>query len=392
MPQDGEDHGMPVESGADTFAVPAGSDPGQSPRSTGAVDACVFHEWSSIEEIAPYIEGGWRDLLTTLPPRQIQPRPLYSNPLGGKREETYPAQGSIGLSYEVFADEILDNRAAGRVVLGYDESILLTASASFHAAKSVIRAINTWTQEDWLARDERLHGLILVSGSMPDVAAEEIRRLGADDRMVGVAIGANALNLTFGHPAYRPILKAAAEQGLPIVLQASSDLAASLLTAPVAGGQATMYGEYQALNTHSPMSHLAAMIIQGVFEELPELKVLVVGGGVTWVPGYVWRLDYAHRFNHQSSPWLKREPSEYFRDHVKIATYQLEQAPSREQLEAVLTSAPWMQSSLVYTSGYPNSDSLTPELVASRLPAGWTDDVLRTNADGLFRWAGGTAS
>jgi predicted TIM-barrel fold metal-dependent hydrolase len=72
----------------------------------------------------------------------------------------------------------------------------------------------------WLTRDERFHGLILVSGAIPDVAVREIERLGRDKRMVGVAIGANALNLTFGHPVYFPILRAAAEQAQPVILQA----------------------------------------------------------------------------------------------------------------------------------------------------------------------------
>ena len=93
----------------------------------------------------------------------------------------------------------------------------------------------------WLARDERLYGLILVSGAMADVAAEEIRRLGRNERMVGVAMGANVLNLTFGHPAYHPIYRAAADQGLPVVIQVGSDLPASLLTPPVAGGHASTY-------------------------------------------------------------------------------------------------------------------------------------------------------
>ncbi|MGW4335744.1 amidohydrolase family protein [Rhodococcus koreensis] len=352
------------------------------------IDGFAFHEWTSMQDLAPYLGRGWRDLLTSLPPRQVQPSPLYVNPLGKKLEAAYSAQED-GQEFDTFQHLMLDAWSPDRVVLGYDESVLMTASASYYAAEEIIRAINTWTAEEWLGRDDRLHGLILVSGAMPDVAVKEIERFGRNDRMVGVAIGANALNLTFGHPVYHPIFKAASEQGLPVVLQVGSDLAASLLTPPVAGGQAATYSEYLSLNTHSLMSHIAAMIVQGVFEKFPDLKVLVVGGGLTWVPGYLWRLDYAYRFNHQGAPWLKRMPSEYFQDSIRVSTYQMERSASNEALAAVLSTAPWMRSSLVYTSGFPNRDCLDPDAMRSRLPGDWADDVLRNNALDLFRWPAG---
>jgi uncharacterized protein len=367
------------------------ADPASDTRPGGgtrarAVDGCVFHEWSSIQDLAPYLSRGWRDLLTTLPSRQIQPSPLYVDPLGGRLPGTYPSGGTTGLQFETLVEHVLDAWSPERVVLGYADSVLMTASASLYAAKAIVSAINSWTVDAWLCRDERLYGLILVSAAMPEAAVAEIDRMAGNDRMVGVAIGANALNLTFGHPAYHPILAAAAEHNLPVVVQVEADLAATLLTPPVAGGQAAMYGEYHALNAHSLMSHAAAMIVQGVFEQFPKLRVLLLGGGVTWIPGYLWRLDYAYRFNHQAVPWLTRPPSEYFRDFIRVGTHQLERSVSRESLAAVLETTPWLQSSLVYTSGFPSADALGPGTVAARLPDGWVDDALYNNAFGLFRW------
>lgn len=351
---------------------------------SAAVDGMAFHEWTTMAELAPYLGKGWRDLLTALPPRQVEPQPLYRSPLGTKLDAAYGEE-----EYDSFQRLLLDAWSPDRVVLGYDRSILLTASASFYAAEEIIRAINTWTAEAWLARDERLHGLILVSGSLPEVAAQEIRRFARNDRMVGVAIGANALNLTFGHPVYHPIFEAAAEEGLPVVIQTGSDLAANLLTPPIAGGQSSSYGEYKTLNTQSHMSHVAAMILQGLFEKYADLRVLLVGGGLTWVPGEIWRLDYAYRFNHQSTPWLRRLPSAYFKESIRVSTYEMERSLSNDALAAVLSAAPWMRSSLVYTSGFPNRDCLAPDDVASRLPVDWVDDVVRNNALDLFRWPEG---
>jgi predicted TIM-barrel fold metal-dependent hydrolase len=359
----------------------AGSD-----RVVATVDACVFHEWFSSSDLAPYLRKGWRELLTSVPARSAGPMPLYINPMGSKFEAAFPTDGTVGVPFESFKEQVLDAWSPDRVVLGYDESILMTASANVYAAAEIIRATNEWTAEAWLPRDDRLYGLILVSGARADLAAREIRRLGRNERMVGVAVGANVLNLTFGHPAYHPIYKAASELGLPVVLQVGSDLAASLLTPPVAGGQAAMYGEYDALNSHALMSHVAGMIVQGVFELFPDLKVLLVGGGVTWVPGYLWRLDYAYKFAHQSAPWLKRMPSEYFKDSISVSTYQLERSLSDKALESVLETAPWLRANLIYASGYPNRDALDPGAVRSRLPASWADAALAGNALEFFRW------
>ena len=60
---------------------------------------------------------------------------------------------------------------------------------------------------------------------MPDPGKmAEIRRAGAHERMVGIALGANGLGLPFGHPAYHPIYEAASEMKLPILIQVGLDL------------------------------------------------------------------------------------------------------------------------------------------------------------------------
>ena len=142
------------------------------------------------------------------------------------------------------------------------------------------------------------------------------------------------------------------------------------------------------MNMHPLMSHVAAMIIQGV-RRFPDLKVLLVGGGITWVPGYLWRLDYAYKYTHQGAPWLTRMPSDYFRESVYVSTYQLERSPAPEALEAALRTASWLSSRIVYASGYPNYDSMAPEVVEARLPVDWQRNIFRDNAMEFFRWPRG---
>ena len=250
------------------------------------------------------------------------------------------------------------------------------------------RAGNEWTADHWLAADERLHALILVATALPEHAAAEIRRAGQDPRMVGVSLGANGLGRPFGHPVYHPIYEAAVELDLPVVIQVGSDAATDQLTKPVAGGLPSTHAEYTALGSHALATHVASLIGQGVFDLFPTLRVLLVAGGLTWIPGYLWRFDYWHHMNGRETPWLSQLPSEYFLEHVSVTTYDAERTPTPEQLAQALGALPGLERSLVYASGYPSATAARPADAAARLPAGWHDALFRENAQRLFRWPG----
>jgi predicted TIM-barrel fold metal-dependent hydrolase len=134
------------------------------------------------------------------------------------------------------------------------------------------------------------------------------------------------------------------------------------------------------------MSHVSNIIIQGVFDHFPQLKVVLIGGGITWIPGFLWRLDYWYKANRSEAPSLTALPSEYFARHVRVATYQLERSPGVSKLSSALAGTPWMRESLMYASGYGSPDWEDPADTAARLPVGWAADVLRSNAKGCFRW------
>jgi predicted TIM-barrel fold metal-dependent hydrolase len=190
----------------------------------------------------------------------------------------------------------------------------------------------------------------------------------------------------FGHPVYRPILRAAAEMSLPIVIQANSDTAATLLTPPVAGGLATTFAEYKSHIAQASMSHLSGMVLSGVFSEMPDLQVLVVGCGATWIPSYLWRYDYYYKIEAHEAPWLVDLPSEYFRRHVRVATYPLESADEPRRILNALATVPWLDSVLMYASGYPSYDWQEPDALRERIPAAWHQRVFHDNARDFFRW------
>lgn len=352
------------------------------------IDGCAFHEWPSPTTLAEYVDPGWRQAILREGdrggPLSLKAQWLFKNPRGDYAEDTYPDNDVPGSDLTKTVEQILDAGHCDRVILGYREGILTTAVNNYLLARVAVQAANRWTIDEWLERDTRLYGHVLVCNAVPETAAADIREFGAHERMVAVALGANCLGRGFGHAIYHPIYEAAAEMGLPVVIQAGSDAISSLDGTPTAGGLPTTYAEYATHASHTIMGHVAGMIMQGVFEKFPTLQVLCVGGGATWLPSYAWRLDYWFKTTAQDSPWVKRLPSEYLRDHIRIGTHSLESPREPGRLATALRTFSGIEEMIVYTSGYPTREWETPSTTGDRIPAEWHSAVFRDNGARLF--------
>jgi predicted TIM-barrel fold metal-dependent hydrolase len=358
------------------------------------IDACAFHDWASSRDLLPYLSDGWQTLVLGEGER---PAPLdlksvwrFTDPRGGRALETYPESGlPPGTDFDFVCAQLLDPGKRERLVLGYFEGLLTTAFPQPYLAVQAVRAANDWTIEHWLDRDPRLFGHVLITSGQPNEAADEIRRVGTHEQMVAVALGANGLGKPFGHPAYRPIHDAAAELGLPLVVQIGCDAMGDLTTIPTGIGLPATYAEYSIHGAQALQTHAGSLITEGVFDLHPELKVLLVGGGGAWVPWFLWNVDYIFRQTRRlETPWLHMNPSEYFTRHVRLATYQLERFPAPERLAKLLRTIPDGERMFLYASGYPRMDWEEPEDVASRIPEDWRRRVFVENAEEFYRWPG----
>jgi predicted TIM-barrel fold metal-dependent hydrolase len=350
------------------------------------IDSLVFHDWPGTKSLTPYMTRGYREWFE---------RP--GDPFGALAMRTHwryrdPREPRGDAKDFAALRAWLDDIATERVVLGYQDANLITASPNHYPVRALVRAANDWLAAERLAADPRLFGLIMISTSLPDEAAAEVRRVAENDRFVGISMGINALGRPFGDPLYHPIYRAASEAGLPIVIQVGSDATASTNSTPVGGGFPTTFAEVHAMAAESHMTHMASLITQGVFDLFPDLRVLLVGGGVTWVPGSAWRLDYWYKMYSREMPWLKALPSEYFCKYFRVATHELEKVPDPARFARALGSLPDMESMLVYASGFPSPDHESPSEIGARLPEAWHPKVFSKNAEALFRWPGSTRS
>ena len=159
-----------------------------------------------------------------------------------------------------------------------------------------------------------------------------------------------------GRRRYWPIFAAAQAHNLSIGLHVGG-VASS---APSAGGWPQFYIEEHHTLVHSMQNQVASLILEGVFEAFPRLKVVMIEGGFAWVPTFGWRLDAHWAKMRDEVPQVKRPPSEYMRSNIWYATQPVDEPENPEDLRQVFEWIGWDR--MVYSSDYPHWDFDDPNL------------------------------
>lgn len=117
---------------------------------------------------------------------------------------------------EVYIEQHLDVYNIGLAVL---TGSAVPSAAAVHPnadyGHALCRAHNDWTLDHWISRDARFRGSIHIAPQDPDLAVQEIERLGPRPELVQVMMPAGA-RLPFGNRFYHPIYAACQEFGLPM--------------------------------------------------------------------------------------------------------------------------------------------------------------------------------
>jgi predicted TIM-barrel fold metal-dependent hydrolase len=323
--------------------------------------------------------------LTTVGQREAVSIPrntLYVNPAGVLRGDAHAPDGSApGADPAYTAQHHLDAHGISRAVLIGGEVLGLGAMPDPDAAATIAAAYNDWLAATWLAADERYRGALVVGVQDPQLAAEEIRRSGADERFVGVLLPLT--NLLMGQRHHYPIYEAAAEVGLPVIVHPNSGEGIFRTSPGMAGASPTYYVEWHTGLSQVFQANLISLVCQGVFERFPSLKVVVTEGGLGWVPDVMWRLDKNVKGLRDEVPWVKRLPSEYVVDHVRFTSQPLPEPRRREHLH-VLCDIVHADRTLMFSSDYPHWDFDSPRHALTSLPAGIRERVRVDNAVETF--------
>ncbi|GAC1592200.1 MAG: amidohydrolase family protein [Acidimicrobiales bacterium] len=113
---------------------------------------------------------------------------------------------------------------------------------------------------------------------------------------------------------------------------------------------------------------MGQLVLGGVFERHPNLRVVCAEADAGWVPHYMYRMDHAYKRHHNWLPAgqaLSKLPSEYFAENIYV-TFQDDWTAFRHA-----DDMNWHR--LLWANDFPHSDSTWP----------WSQEMLATHTAGL---------
>jgi predicted TIM-barrel fold metal-dependent hydrolase len=312
----------------------------------------------------------WREHLATFGGRRrlgMEAGPAYpkSQPNASRRDAYPPEGGRQGSSLAFMQAQHLD---ANNVVLGILNPLTSGQGIANPELSAVIcHAVNEWQVAAWTGKDSRLRASVVVPYENAAAAAAEIRHWAGHRHFVQVLLLSRTAE-PLGNRRYWPIYEAAVEAGLPVSVHAFGYGGAPITST----GWPSYYIEEMTGHAQSCQAGLASMLIEGIFEQFPKLRVIMVEAGFAWVPSLGWRLDKAWKTLRAETPHLTELPSESMLRHVWWTTQPMEEPEPRQHL---LDTIGWMGwDRLLFATDYPHWDFDDP---AHALPLRITEDQRR---------------
>src|SRR5262245_12512363 len=357
-----------VETG---LAASTRPDASASPPALRVVDVDLHHQIPDWRVIAPFVPAGlrWRVSRPAGPPMARH----------GYKAVGVADRRAAAIDPAVVQAEYLAPRGVDRAILT-GSLLALGVQPGPDLSAALARGFNDWTLETWIRPHACYKGSILIAQQDPAQAVAEIERLGQDPGMVQVLMG-SASESPFGRRAYHPIYAACARHGLPLALHLGGE-GAGISARPTGAGHPSTYFEWYASLPQGYMAHIVSLVSEGVFEQFPTLKVVLYEGGIGWLPHLMWRFDKNWKAEHAAVPWLRRPPSEYIRDHVRLTTYPLEALPPGQL--AQLLDMIGAERTLLFSGNYPSWEYGDPFDMIADLPDQIRRPVVVENALALY--------
>jgi predicted TIM-barrel fold metal-dependent hydrolase len=334
----------------------------------GAIDCDIHPALPPTAALLSYLPDYWRDQfanrhidrsafnLTSYPPNS----PLTARP------DWRGASGTPGGDLDMLRREALDRFGTRYAICNPLHGAIALFNEDMAAA--LCAAVNDWVARELLDREPRLRASILTPLHDPQRAVAEIERVAVDHRFVQVLLPVMG-DLMLARRIYWPIYAAAEKLGLPVGIHAGS----TYQRAPTPAGWPSYKVEDYVAQSSAFENQLVGFLTEGVFQQFPKLKLVLIESGFTWLPPLLWRTGKLWRGVRPEVPWIDREPAEIIREHVRL-TLQPVDAPSGDP--KVLTRTLEQIGSaemLLFSTDYPHWQFDGDDV----LPAGLPTEVIR---------------
>ena len=343
------------------------------------IDTDVHNELPRLKALLPYLAEHWHVYLA-------------ESAFVGPGANDYPTATPVGKIDDANMDDALpssDISVLSKHVFDQKQTDITILTCGFRSgsvhnhdlAADLSKAVNDWQIEQWLDRDSRFRASIVVPNQNPIRSAEEIERIGDHPGFVQVMLPVRG-DAPYGNLRYDPIYEAATRKGLAIAIHYGG--APGL--PPTPSGWPSTYVEEYVDQAAIFQSQVMSLIIEGVFDRFPETRVALVESGWTWMPSTMWRIDKEWKGLRRDTPWVKRLPSEYIRDHIRLTTQPTDAPKQSEynQLEEIIDQL-GSDEILMYASDYPHNHGTDPSSVFEAVNPALKQKILHDNAANFYR-------
>ncbi len=342
--------------------------------SVGAIDCDLHPSLPGTRVLLPYLDEYWRDAVTMVI-GNVDRMELNNYPPNAPltaRPDWRPKDAVAGSNFAMLKAQALDHFGLRYAIC----NCLHGAQAVFNAdlGTALCRAINDWIRAEWLDRDTRLRASVVISVLDPEAAAEEIERVASDRRFVQVLVLAMG-ELPLGRRIYWPIYRAAERHRMPIGVHAGS-MARHPSTQ---SGHLSYLVEDSVTQAQGCASQLMSFIAEGVFVKFPDLRLVLLESGVSWLPAALWRFGKDWRGTRTEVPWVKTYPASIVRDHVRLTLQPLDGPPDAEDVSRLIEHI-GSEDMLLFATDYPHWQFDGDEVLPGGLPQWLRQKIMVDNA------------
>lgn len=243
--------------------------------------------------------------------------------------------------------------------------------------KACFEAYNRWLAEFCATDPKRLIGIGMAAIPTPE---EGVRELEAIKRQGfrGVMLCGDAAFEDYDHPSYAPVWEASIGLGLPINFH--------ILTGRDSYGMAVRGPKViqQIVTVRGNQNIIMMMVLGGVFERHPKLRVVMVENDAGWLPHFCFRLDHAwerHRWSLETGS-ISRRPSEFVRENI-WTTFQDDSTVKLVANALALDHVMWATDFPHGDGTYPHSRRIADEVTEGMTPK-QKQGVVRDNARAFY--------
>jgi uncharacterized protein len=336
-----------------------------------AIDCDVHPTVTGNEVLLPYLETYWRDSVEERGMGSLESAAYPPNAPITARPDFRGANGYAATDAAQLTRQVCDRWGASHAILNCLYGVQLVFNEDM--ARAFAAALNDWIAKEWLDRDPRLRASIVVPTQNVEFAVSEIERCAKDKRFVQVVLLAMQ-ETPLGRRHWWPIYAAAERHGLPIGIHPGSTYRHSLTSL----GWPTFYLEDYVAYAQAFQSQLTSLISEGAFAKFPGLKVVLIESGVTWLPGFLWRISKFWRGVRAEVPWVDRSPADIVRDHVRLTITPFDAPEDADTIERIIDQLR-SDDLLLYASDFPHWQFDGESAMPTGLPAGLQRKILVEN-------------